>query len=200
MSKRFYFRLPSSLVFSIVLCLISILAKADYSSGPLDNLTKKQKTHYELYSKLSSLIAKHEPFDSASVYIALFTPVVTWCESSAPKYKFESMKAGDKAKNTTNPQVKKDLLNKSAVYADLLRDCDAAVKKFKEKKFEEIIPILDNISTLERECKTKGYQFLQREWLTFVEYSNLSFFVERSKKQQKKSAKDSQRKVKDARN
>ncbi len=169
------------------------------SSNPLNSLTKKQRAHYEAYDKLNTLKASNQQFDRSAVNGDLYAPVSEWCAASAPKYKFESMKAGDKAKETKNERMKKELVEKSTIYADMFKLCEDIVKSYSSKNYSSLNSKMQKLAGFERDCKTKGYQFLKREWLTSSEYDALYFRTQAMLTQQKKQQKGAGRKASDVR-
>ena len=150
----------------------------EFSSNPLAYLNKKQRTHYDLYDKLNVLKASNESFDRNIIYGNLYSVVNEWCVAAAPKYKYESMKAGDKAKDSKNERMKKELTEKSVLYSDIYQICEKIKKAYQDKVYLGIASLVQKFSNLERECRVKGYQYLKRDWLTYSEYEVLYFQVQ----------------------
>ena len=178
-------------------CTMGVVADGNApASTPLNQLTKKQRAHYEAYDKLNTLKITHAQYDRNAVNDSLYAPVSEWCAASAPKYKFESMKAGDKAKEVKNEKAKKELAEKSKLYADMFHLCEDITKSYGSKQYYGIGPMMQKLAGCERDCKAKGYQFLKREWLTSSEYDALYFRTQALLNAQKKQSKDGGRKPK----
>ena len=188
------------LFFVLLAMLLALDAWGDYKGqggtddgDPLNYLTKRQKEHYEAYAELAKL-QKEPSFNRAEALEKTFGDVREWCKDAAPKYKMESMKAGDKAKESQNEKQKKKLLVKSASYAQLYEACLDIVKQFESGEISFVEKALGKYRKLEASARANGFPVMKREWLCYSEYTDVAMKVfaykNKGKKQKETPAPD----------
>ena len=82
------------------------------------------------------------------------------------------------------------------MYADMYQLCEEITKSYGSKQYFGIGSRMQKLANYERDCRSKGFQFLKREWLTSTEYDALYF---RTQTLLKKQTTDVGRKSKEVR-
>lgn len=151
------------------------------SQNPFLKLTSGQREHFEIYWERFELQRSKARFDRRAMAFRIAKPIKEGCQNVIEKFRFEAMKAGDKAKETRNDKMREQMETIRDAYTLLYESCRDIIKAVDRGDLKIIDACERQYSAQERVLRDNRIELPKRNWLTYEEAENLIIFKVASK-------------------